>query len=152
MTVDDCAVARHMVKLLLADQRGMEVVAEAASFEEASATLAGKQIDVITLDLNLPDAAGLPLIEKFTSAVRGIVVISGNAEQHADALKLGAVACLEKSRIVDEKARLVRSIHQAAKKRGPAKRFPILGRQAVRDAFSGWNGLVASAKGGGLLK
>lgn len=152
MTVDDCAVARHIVKLLLAGQRGMEVVAEAASFEEACATLGGKQIDVITLDLNLPDAAGLPLIEKFRSAVRGIVVVSGNAEDHAEALKLGAVACLEKSRLVGEKMQLVRSIQEAAAPHRPANRLPALGRQVVHGLFSGWNGLLSFTKGSGLLK
>jgi two-component system response regulator DesR len=125
MIIDDCAVARHMVKLLLDDQRDLEVIAEAASFEEARALLVGSGIDVIILDLNLPDAAGLCLVERFRPIVGGIVVVSGNAEQHADALKLGAVACLEKSRIVNEKARLVRSIHEAGRLDRPANHLPI---------------------------
>jgi two-component system, chemotaxis family, protein-glutamate methylesterase/glutaminase len=114
MTVDDCAVARHVVKLLLDDQADVEVVAEAASFEEACATLLSRRIDVITLDLNLPGESGLSLIDRLMPSVRGIIVISGNSEQHAEAMKMGAVACLEKSRIMDEKMRLVRSIHKAA--------------------------------------
>lgn len=114
MTVDDCAVARHVVKLLLDDQRDVEVIAEAASFNEARAMLAERPVDVITLDLNLPGESGLSIIERLRSSVRGIIIISGNSDQHAEALKMGAVACMEKSTILEEKARLVQSIHRAA--------------------------------------
>ncbi|HEX7783149.1 MAG TPA: response regulator [Sphingobium sp.] len=114
MTVDDCAVARHVVKLLLNDQRDVEVIAEAASLEEACAILIRRPIDVITLDLNMPGQSGLSLIARLKPSVRGIVIISGNSCQHAEALSMGAVACMEKSNIMDDRAMLVQSIHRAA--------------------------------------
>jgi two-component system chemotaxis response regulator CheB len=114
MTVDDCAVARHVVKLLLDDQRDVEVIAEAASFNEARAMLADRPVDVITLDLNLPGETGLSVMERLRSSVRGIIIISGNNSQHAEALRRGAVACMEKSTILAEKMKLVQSIHRAA--------------------------------------
>lgn len=114
MTVDDCAVTRSVLKQLLDREVDVSVVAEAGSYEEASASLDEMDIDVITLDLNLPGVTGLDMIERFRTVVRGIVVLSGDSSDYPRALELGAVACLDKNRIMYERLRLVRSIHEAA--------------------------------------
>jgi DNA-binding NarL/FixJ family response regulator len=114
MTVDDCAVTRHVMRLLLAPEIDMEIVAEAASLYEAMMELEAHRIDVVILDLNLPDVSGPALIERLQDRVSGIILISANARDLASAMEVGHVAGIEKSRILGDRAILISAIHEAA--------------------------------------
>ena len=59
MLVDDHEVVREGLRTLLGRQKGMLVVGEAASAEEAIATAARAKPDVIVMDVRLPDGSGV---------------------------------------------------------------------------------------------
>ena len=63
MIVDDEAPARSELKFLLDELGQTEVVAEAASVREAIEKLKEYPVDVMFLDVNMPEATGLQLAE-----------------------------------------------------------------------------------------
>lgn len=63
MIVDDEAPARSELRFLLDELGQTDVVAEAASVREAIEKLKEYPIDVIFLDINMPEATGLKLAE-----------------------------------------------------------------------------------------
>jgi two-component system chemotaxis response regulator CheB len=102
MIVDDSAVARTVLARMLAPFRDFEVVAAAASAEEAVGLLACHTVDVVLLDLDMPGSTGLEalpmLIDK--SAGARILVVSSSTESGSEAavkaLALGAADTLAK--------------------------------------------------------
>jgi DNA-binding NarL/FixJ family response regulator len=125
MAIDDSHISREVIALLVGRDSSMDMAASAESAEEAWMALEEHDIDVITLDLQLPDTDGLALLELL--AIRdtcGVVVVSGDARQHQIAISLGAIACFEKSRLIDEQNRFLAAIRRAAiGDRGPYLRM-----------------------------
>ena len=64
LVVDDHAVVRTGIRLLLAQEEGLEPVGEAASGREAIFEARSVKPDVIVLDLVMPDGGGLEVIPK----------------------------------------------------------------------------------------
>ena len=93
MIVDDEAPARSELKFLLDELGQTEVVAEAASVREAIEKLKEYPVDVMFLDVNMPEATGLQLAEalqhlKFPPAV---VFVTAYSEFALDAFKVSAI-------------------------------------------------------------
>jgi DNA-binding NarL/FixJ family response regulator len=95
LVVDDDPHCRSAVRLILADEPGLEVVGECASAADLLAALGRTCPDVALVDWDLP---GLPHGEGLTAHVRmtapncRIVAMSGRPEQRQYALRHGAVA------------------------------------------------------------
>jgi DNA-binding NarL/FixJ family response regulator len=68
LLVDDHAVLRAGVRMLINAQSDMEVCGEAASAVEAITRTEETQPDVVTLDLSMPGGSGLKMIEKLRLA------------------------------------------------------------------------------------
>lgn len=64
LIVDDHAVVRSGLKEFLAAVDGLDVVAEAATGAEAMAIVRGMALDVVLLDVSLPDVDGLELLKR----------------------------------------------------------------------------------------
>lgn len=64
MLVDDHAVVRAGYKFLLENQQDIEVVAEAASGEEAIARFAEVHPDILVMDLSMPGMGGIEAIRR----------------------------------------------------------------------------------------
>ncbi|HEY1604214.1 MAG TPA: chemotaxis protein CheB [Allosphingosinicella sp.] len=102
MIVDDSAVARSVLARMLAPFADFEVVAAAASAEEAVGLLGTHKVDVVLLDLDMPGSSGLEalpaIIEKGAGA--RILVVSSSTESGSEAavraLALGAADTLAK--------------------------------------------------------
>ncbi|HEX5183199.1 MAG TPA: chemotaxis protein CheB [Allosphingosinicella sp.] len=102
MIVDDSAVARSVLARMLAPFADFEVVAAAASAEEAVGLLGTQKVDVVLLDLDMPGSTGLEalpaIIEKGAGA--RILVVSSSTESGSEAavraLALGAADTLAK--------------------------------------------------------
>lgn len=75
LIVDDHAVVRSGIKEFLAAVDGFDVVAEAASGADALAIVRDQKLDVVLLDLSLPDIDGLELLKRMRHEVPDLPVL-----------------------------------------------------------------------------
>lgn len=101
MLVDDHAVVRAGYQMLLKNSPDLEVIAEAASGEEAYRLHGTHQPDVIVMDLSLPGISGLETIKRINSrdSKTKILVFSMHEETIfvEQALQAGASGYITKS-------------------------------------------------------
>jgi two-component system, LytTR family, response regulator len=62
--VDDEPLALDLLKLLLADHRDIEVVAQCQNGQEAIAWLQSKPVDLLFLDVQMPELGGFDVVEQ----------------------------------------------------------------------------------------
>jgi two-component system, NarL family, response regulator NreC len=131
--VDDHAVVRSALRLLLDSEPGFEVVAEGDSAESAARYVSGHKPDVLVLDLNLPDASGLtaiPAIRESSPKTRIVVLTMDQTSQSArEALRAGVYGYILKEAAEGE---LLRAVTLAAK----SERYvqPSLGAQLAAES------------------
>jgi DNA-binding NarL/FixJ family response regulator len=63
LLVDDHQILREVISVMLKNESGYEIVAEASSVEEAEKVMEAHAIDVVILDIGMPNRNGLQLIE-----------------------------------------------------------------------------------------
>lgn len=63
LLVDDHQILREVISVMLKNEPGYEIVAEASSVEEAEKVLESHHIDIVILDIGMPNRNGLQLIE-----------------------------------------------------------------------------------------
>ncbi len=63
LIVDDHQILREVISLMLKSEPGYEIVAEASSVEAAERVMEAKAIDIVVLDIGMPNRNGLQLIE-----------------------------------------------------------------------------------------
>jgi two-component system response regulator NreC len=111
--VDDHTVVRRALRVLLEEEPGFEVVAEAEDAEAAIRYLRGHKPDVLILDLNMPGRASLDAIPQMrkTSPKTRIVVLTMQKESAfaRQALQLGVLGYVLKEAADDELVQAVRS-------------------------------------------
>ena len=76
LLVDDHDLVRTGIGRLLADVKGIEVVGEASSGEEALAKSVEKPPDVVLMDVNMPGMGGLEATRKLLRLSRHVKVIA----------------------------------------------------------------------------
>lgn len=100
MLVDDHAIARAGVRLMIETAADIRVVAEAGSVPEALDGLAACSVDVVIADISLPGKSGLDLVRAVTlqHPQVGLLMLSTHPEQTyaIRALKHGAAGYLTK--------------------------------------------------------
>lgn len=102
MIVDDSAVARSVLARMLAPFHDFEVVAAAASAEEAVGLLGSHKVDIVLLDLDMPGSSGLEALPAILDKGAGarVLVVSSSTESGSEsavrALALGAADTLAK--------------------------------------------------------
>jgi two-component system, LytTR family, response regulator len=83
LIVDDEPVARALLRELLAESPGVEVVGEAATGREAIAAISKLEPDVVFLDIEMPGGDGFSIIEAIgVDAMPAIVFVTAH-EEHA---------------------------------------------------------------------
>ncbi|HEX2741104.1 MAG TPA: response regulator transcription factor [Rubrobacter sp.] len=92
MLVEDQADFRHLMATLLDRQPDLDLVAEAASLAEARTHAATKEVDVVVLDLGLPDGTGTDLISELRAGSPGTAVLILSASLNPEALAMATVA------------------------------------------------------------
>ena len=125
LIVDDSRTMRSLLMARLAPERDIEVVATAASAQEARALIRELAPDVVTLDIEMPQMNGLDFLEKIMRLrPTPVIVVSGatqeGARATAQALALGAVDCYAKANrygelLLEDDGRLAQLIRQAAR-------------------------------------
>jgi two-component system chemotaxis response regulator CheB len=115
LVADDSELFRELLARVVVAEPGFEVVAVAADGNEAAIQADRLKPDVITMDLNMPDADGFSGIARIMADTpTPILVLTANREEAVGfrALSLGALDILEKPQAttnLDEYGRLLRS-------------------------------------------
>ncbi len=116
MIVDDHAILRAGLKQVLSETGDIEVVAEAGAANDAIKHCRDKEVDVLLLDITLPDRSGIEALQhiKKDNPNQKVLMLSMHREdQYAlRALKAGASGYLCKQSASDE---LVDAVYMIAK-------------------------------------
>lgn len=114
LIVDDHAMVRRGMRLLLEAHMGLSVVAEAGSLLDAVDQAKAYKPDIITLDLSMPGQSGVAAVTRLRqcSPESGIVVVSihDDAAYVRSALALGARGFVAKSAADGELVSAVREV------------------------------------------
>ncbi|MHB9040103.1 MAG: response regulator [Melioribacteraceae bacterium] len=116
---DDHEIVREGLKKILSKQSDLNVVAEAASIKELESKLSEQQIDLVMLDISLPDKSGLDFIKdiKIRYADLKILMFSIYPDEKfaKRAIKMGADGYLSKSAKPSEIINAIRKIEKGGK-------------------------------------
>jgi two-component system chemotaxis response regulator CheB len=97
LIVDDSLVARSVLERILSATPATRVAGSVASVKDALAFLATRRVDVVILDIEMPDRTGLDGLPELLAAADGarILVVSALAEENGPAAvaALAAGAC-----------------------------------------------------------
>jgi two-component system invasion response regulator UvrY len=111
---DDHPLLREGLKAVLAQFSDLQVTGEAASGAELLEMVRAKPVDVVMLDLTLPDRSGLDLLKDLAREPRppAVVVLTMHPEEQyaVRALRAGAGAYLEKGSAPEELVAAVRKV------------------------------------------
>jgi len=83
LIVDDEPLARRNIRLLLKDDPQIEIVAEAASGREALALLRKQPIDLLFLDIQMPELDGFGVLENIEARELPVIVFVTAFDQYA---------------------------------------------------------------------
>jgi len=132
LLVEDHAVVRAGLRVLLPTEPGMEVVGEAADGLEAVQSARTLQPDIVLLDLVMPRQDGLaaiPQIRQVSPASRIIVLTSfADDEKVFAAIKAGAMGYLLKEASPEELLEAIRNVHQ-----GEVSLSPFIAQKLMRE-------------------
>ncbi len=143
LLVDDHPVVRQGLKRMLELEEDMEVVAEAASGEQALDEIGTASPDIILLDIRMPGIGGIETIrqikERYPEA--NVVVLTMYGDQYlAQAIEAGAMGYLVKDVGNAELTQAIRAVHG-----GQSILHPSLSREL-------FNEFASLAKGGNNYK
>lgn len=103
----------RLLRETLAAMPGLVVAAEVSTAQDALAAAAVNALDLVILDLHLPDAFGLEVVSSLQAAgcrAKVIVLIEeDDVRYHQAAWQRGAAACVEKEHVAGG---LARAVHQ----------------------------------------
>jgi DNA-binding NarL/FixJ family response regulator len=101
LIVDDHAMVRKGLRLLLATQDGIEVVGEAGSVQEAIEAARRLRPSIITLDLSMPGPSGVASIERLRAAAPDarivVVTMHDDPAYVRSAIAMGATGYVNKA-------------------------------------------------------
>jgi two-component system LytT family response regulator len=118
LVVDDEPIARRRVRRLLEDHEDVEIVAEAASGDEAVAAVLEHRPDLMFLDVKMPGRDGLQALRdircKLPEEIRPLIVFTTAYEEHAvEAFELQGIDYLVKPVERDQMGRALRRARKA---------------------------------------
>ncbi|MCK0069448.1 MULTISPECIES: response regulator [Kordiimonas] len=129
--VDDHALVRRGLSLLLENSPGINIIGEAENGEDAVKLAAETAPDVILLDLFLPDISGVEAarrIKELTPRSQILMLTSHEGDEYlTDAMQAGVLSYLIKESDPDD---LIAAIHKANK--GEATLSPRLARALMK--------------------
>ncbi|MDO4239156.1 response regulator transcription factor [Micrococcus sp.] len=143
--VDDQALVRSGLAMLIDSQPDLEVVAQASDGREAAASLAVAGADVVLMDVRMPGMDGIEATRALLrrpDAPRVVVLTTFDLDEHVmDAIEAGASGFLLKDAPPEELLAAIRTVHRgdaviapSTTRRLMAHMAPRLRRDAVREA------------------
>lgn len=105
LLVDDHAVVRAGLRMLVQSRPGMTIVGEAGNRDDALALAASEHPEIIVLDLDLGSDSGMTLIAELIAAASEarIIILTGlrDPEAHRQAVLLGAMGIVKKEKAAE---------------------------------------------------
>lgn len=136
LLVDDHAVVRSGLRMLLENERDVEIIGEASSAHEAIEAAMQLQPNVILMDIGLPDLSGIDATREIKKRVPDSAIVAltihEDEEYFFKMLEAGATGYVPKRAAPDE---LLTAIRAAAS--GQVYLYPSLAKLLVRDFLSG---------------
>jgi two-component system, NarL family, invasion response regulator UvrY len=136
LIADDHQIVRAGLKQFIAGEIDMQVVAEAATGAEALAAAARGGIDVMLLDISMPDQSGVDVLKRLKRVHPDlpVLILSGYAEQQyaLNLLRGGAAGYLNKEAADSELVGAIRTVAQ-----GRRYVSPTLAQQLAADLAGG---------------
>jgi DNA-binding NarL/FixJ family response regulator len=122
--IDDHAMVRAGLRQFFADQPDFEVVAEGASGRDALEIVRRGEVDVIVLDISMPDQSGVDALAAIRARAPdlAVLILSGFAEAHyaTAMLRNGASGFLNKDCDPDDIVKAIRTVARGRKYISPA--------------------------------
>ncbi len=119
MIVDDHAMVRDGIKLVLEREQDIQIVKETGSGGEAIEFLRKNKAHVVLLDITLPDKNGIEVLREIHRDHNdvSVLMISMHAEERfgVRAIEAGASGYLSKGSAADELVKAIRKIHRGGK-------------------------------------
>lgn len=123
LLVDDHDIVRAGVSRLLEDVRGIKVIAEASSGEEAVKIAKERHPHVVLMDVKMPGIGGLEATRKMLRNDPDIKIIAltvcGEEPFPSKLLQAGAAGYLTKGSEVDEMVNAIRTVYSGKRYIGP---------------------------------
>ncbi|MDE2402663.1 MAG: response regulator transcription factor [Burkholderiales bacterium] len=117
--VDDHAIVRAGLRQFFADQVDFFVAAEAANGREAIDIVRQGEIDVMVMDISMPDQSGVDALAAIKARAPDlpVLILSGFAEEHyaTTLLRQGASGYLNKDCDPQEIVRAIRTVYRGRK-------------------------------------
>lgn len=136
LLVDDHAVVRSGLKMLLENERDVEIVGEASSATEAIESVTRLKPNVILMDIGLPDLSGIDATREIKRRANEVSVVAltihEDEEYFFKMLEAGASGYVPKRAAPEE---LLTAIRAAAT--GQVYLYPSLAKLLVRDFLDG---------------
>ena len=115
LIVDDHAILRKGLRMLIEDQPGMETIGESGNCEDALEIARREQPDIILLDLDLGGQNGLEFLPHFISASgeSRIIILTGvrDPEMHHRAVAFGAMGLVLKEQASEVLVKAIEKVH-----------------------------------------
>jgi two-component system, NarL family, invasion response regulator UvrY len=135
LIADDHAVVRQGLKQILGETSDIVVAAEACNGTEALAKVQAQPLDVVVLDMTMPDRSGLDTLLHLKRIKPGlpVLILSVHSEEQYGArmLKAGACGYLTKSSAPDQLVSAIRKVRHGGKYVSPT-----LAEQLAADLVS----------------
>jgi len=113
--VEDHAVVRAGLRMLIESRRGLVVVGEAATHADALALAAREQPHIILLDLDLGREDGLDLLPNLRAAAgqARVLILTGmrDVNEHRHAIRQGAMGIVLKEQAPDVLLKAIEKVH-----------------------------------------
>jgi len=136
LLVDDHAVVRSGLKMLLENEHEIEIVGEAGSASEAIEAAARLKPNLILMDIGLPDLSGIDATREIKKRLPNVSIVAltihEDEEYFFKMLEAGATGYVPKRAAPEE---LLTAIRAAAK--GEVYLYPSLAKLLVRDYLNG---------------
>jgi two-component system nitrate/nitrite response regulator NarL len=115
LLVDDHAVVRAGLRMIIQSREGMTIVGEAGKRDDALALAASEHPDIILLDLDLGGDSGMTLIADLIAAAgeARIIILTGlrDPEAHRQAVLLGAMGIVKKEKAAEVLISAIERVH-----------------------------------------
>jgi DNA-binding NarL/FixJ family response regulator len=113
LIVDDSVTIRAMLEEVLGRETDIELVGSVGDAAGALAIIRDRNPDVVTIDIAMPGADGLSLLDEIHQRTHAVMLTS-RADTVGDCFERGALGFFHKAHILSDSKKLVKMVRAAA--------------------------------------